>query len=242
MAYKICVALQIKSGDLKENEELIREALNAAPDLIELRLDYIEKIEYFTEVFIKSLLNLIQPSISVIITLRDSSEGGQMEIDKDKRINLIKMLIRCQPQYLDVEMSTEKQDLEEIIKLADQNNVKLILSCHNFEKTPSFEDCTKIIENLSKRIKNIERFILKTIFTAQKFEDNFIPLKICREYSQKKQEIISFCMGEEGIFSRILCVKFGSAFTYASIAESTASGQININTIREVIKLLFDGK
>ena len=157
-------------------------------------------------------------------------------------MEIIKTLIQAKPEYLDIEMRTDKQILDEIINLADQNNVKLIFSYHDFEKTPSFEQCLKIIQEASTKIKNIENVIIKIILTAQTFEDNFVPLKLCKELTQKNQQIICFCMGEEGIFSRISSVNFGSSFTYASVAESTAPGQINIESIRKIIDLLFSGK
>ena len=47
-------------------------------------------------------------------------------------------------------------------------------------------------------------------------------------------------MGELGIFSRITCVKFGSLLTYGSLEDKTAPGQINIEKIREIHKLLFN--
>ena len=240
MAFKVCVALQIKSPDLQEDESLIRDALKTKPDLIELRLDYIRHVEDITEEFVKSLLTYIQPNIPVIITFRNPSEGGQMGLDEEKRIEIIKLCLKCRPKYLDIELSTDKIILGDIIQIANKNDVKLILSHHNFIKTPTFEESIGLIEKFSSNILNIERHIIKIIFTAQNFADNFIPIKLCKEMQKKNQPVISFCMGEEGIFSRISSVKFGSFFTYGSFAETTAPGQIHIEKIREVQNLLFN--
>ena len=46
-------------------------------------------------------------------------------------------------------------------------------------------------------------------------------------------------MGGLGIFSRITCVKAGSFLTYASLADRTAPGQINVKLMREIHELLF---
>ena len=175
MNFKICVAIQIKTGDLNENRILINKALNSKPDLIELRLDYIDNYEDLSDIFIKKLLELIQPEIPVILTLRDSSEGGHMDIDKDLRFNLIRMLINVKPAFLDIEMNTELQFLEEIIPLALQNKVQLIFSYHDFEKTPKYEEAIKIFEGLMNKIDLPKSSIIKAIFTAQTFEDNLVP-------------------------------------------------------------------
>ena len=47
-------------------------------------------------------------------------------------------------------------------------------------------------------------------------------------------------MGEMGILARILCVKFGSSWTYGSLEEKTAPGQINVEKIREIHQLIFE--
>ena len=85
---------------------------------------------------------------------------------------------------------------------------------------------------------SIKESIFKMIFTAQKFEDNLIPMKICRDLLERNKckSVISFCMGELGIFSRIMCVIAGSFLTYASLEERTAPGQINIRNMREILQ------
>ncbi|MHA1294650.1 MAG: type I 3-dehydroquinate dehydratase [Promethearchaeota archaeon] len=248
MSFRICAALPIKSGNLKENEKIIENVLKENPDIIELRLDYIDNVNNLTEKFLKQLLNLIQPNIPVILTFRNYIEGGQMQIDSNKRIDIIKLLIRAKPNYLDIEMNTDAKFLREIINLAQQNQITLIFSFHDFEKTPSFEECAKIINSfIDKLINDISvsldftnNNIFKMILTARNFEDNLIPFELCREFSKKNKKIICFCMGELGIISRLLCVKVGSILTFGSIEKTiTAPGQIHIKKIRKFHRLIF---
>jgi len=130
--------------------------------------------------------------------------------------------------------------------MARKNSVKLIYSSHDFEKTPSYDEGVKIIEKFKEELVNnyavdfisIKKIIFKLIFTAQKFENNLIPMKICKDLLEKNKDknVISFCMGELGIFSRIMCVIAGSFLTYASLEERTAPGQINIRKMREILQ------
>ena len=136
-------------------------------------------------------------------------------------------------------MNTDLSILKEIVKQSKQYEVELIFSNHYFNKTPTYEEAINQYEDIITDKKVVQEGIYKVIYTAQKFEDNFVPIKLCKELSKRKQKIISFCMGDEGIFSRIACGNYGALFTYASIAESTAPGQIHINKMREVINLLF---
>ena len=109
-------------------------------------------------------------------------------------------------------------------------------------ETMKFDETIKLIQNFSNKLnqelslkpKKHQNYIYKVIFTAQSFEDNIIPLRLCKEFSNSTHKLISFCMGTVGIFSRIMCVTVGSFLTYASLEEKTAPGQINIDKMRDI--------
>ncbi|MFX0103986.1 MAG: type I 3-dehydroquinate dehydratase [Candidatus Hodarchaeota archaeon] len=246
MKYNLCIPIPIKQAIIKEVKPIIDKVISLKPNLIELRLDYISDIEALSIEFTRDLKNIIPPHVAVILTFRDSSEGGQIEIEQKERFKVLKMLIGAKPDYLDIEMRTDKNILCELINLTSQEGVKLIYSYHNFEKTLSYEEGIhlvqdfneKLIRNLSLEPKILQDNIYKIIFTAQKFEDNLIPLKLCKQFSNSNKKIISFCMGTLGVFSRITCAIVGSFFTYASFEEETAPGQINIKKMREIYDLI----
>ncbi|MFX1567951.1 MAG: type I 3-dehydroquinate dehydratase [Promethearchaeota archaeon] len=246
MNFNLCIPIPIKYSRIEQVKPLIDKAIKSKPNLIELRFDYIPNIQALSVGFVKDLLNIIDPNVAVIFTLRDSSEGGKLKINQNERFKLLKMLIETKPEYLDIEMNTENNFLVEIINLAIQNKVKIIFSYHNFENTLTFEESIKLIKDLNQKLTqdlsldliNLEEVVYKVIFTAQNFEDNLIPLKLCKDFSHSNQKIISFCMGELGIFSRIMCVLTGSFLTYTSLEEQTAPGQINIRKLREIYNLL----
>lgn len=245
MKYNICIPIPVKSANINEIKPILDKAIKKNPNLIELRFDYINNIQTLSLEFIKDLLNIITSNIPVIFTFRDSSEGGQIKINQKERFEILKMLIEVKPAYIDLEMNANKNILWEIINLASQNGVKIIYSYHNFEKTIKFDETIKIIQNFSNKLnqelslkpKIYQNNIYKVVFTAQTFEDNIIPLRLCKEFSNSTQKLISFCMGTIGIFSRIMCVTVGSFLTYASLEEKTASGQINIDVMREIYHL-----
>ena len=245
MKFYNCVALQITTGDLRENEANIRTVLEKKPDLIELRFDYIDNVEDITQDLLEHLLSLIQPKIPAIFTFRDSSEGGQMEIEEEQRFSILKTLVKAQPRYFDIEMITPYELLLEIVNLAASNNVILIFSYHNFEQTFTYEKSVEMVEAFVNKLccnvdpKIVDDSVYKIIFTAQSFEDNLVPIKLCKTYSQKGHRIISFCMEEPGIFSRVACVMAGAFFNYVSAEEKTAPGQISLEEMREFQKLLF---
>ncbi len=245
MKFNLCVSIPINNTSIKEVKPIISNAIKSKPNLIELRFDYISNIKTLSMVFVRDILKIINPHAAVILTLRDSSEGGQLKINQKERFKILKMFIETKPDYIDIEMNADQNILSEIINFASQNEVKIIFSYHNFEKTLSFDDTIKLIKNFNNKLiqdlsldsEVLEDIIYKIIYTAQTFEDNIIPLRLCKEFSNSTQKLISFCMGTIGIFSRIMCVTVGSFLTYASLEEKTAFGQINIDVMREIYHL-----
>ncbi|MFW9987061.1 MAG: type I 3-dehydroquinate dehydratase [Candidatus Odinarchaeota archaeon] len=245
MNYNICVALRVKSASLSEIKPLLDKGIKKKPNFIEFRFDYIDNVQSLSLDFVKDLLNIINHRIPVIFTFRDSSEGGQSNITQEEHFKILKMFIEAKPEYIDIEMSTEEIFLYDFITLASQNGINLICSYHNFEKTDNLEDTINLISNFNdKLVQNASlisdtdsKIIIKVISTAQTFKDNIIPLKLCKHFTNFPRKLISFCMGETGIFSRIMCVTVGSFFTYATIEEKTAPGQLPIDQMREIYNL-----
>ncbi|MHA1804012.1 MAG: type I 3-dehydroquinate dehydratase [Promethearchaeota archaeon] len=242
MKPKICIALPIHSGNIEEINIVLEKVIKLHPDFIELRFDYIDSLSELTEEFVLSITEGIPSSISVIFTFRKSSEGGKFKIKEDYRYKIIDFLLDFSPDYLDIEISTSNEYLGKVIAKCLEKEINLIFSYHDFNKTPStLDECCQIVEHFQKRLTHdlhvnitvLKANTLKLIFTAQSIEDCIVPLQACKFYSENQQKIISFCMGELGILSRVLSVFNGAFFTFASFEESTASGQININILRK---------
>jgi len=248
MKSNICIAIPIKTNNYDTNSLLIKKVLDEKPDFIELRFDFINNVENLTRELGSSLLNMIHPNIPAIFTLRDYSEGGQLKVDKKERLRILENLLEAQPSFIDIEMNSEKEILNYIINLATNKKITLIFSYHDYEKTYSYKEALELILRFEDKLIRkflintniVEKSIYKVIFTAQNFEDNLIPIKLCQYFSKNNRKIISFCMGEIGIFSRIICVKYGSFMTYCSLDEKTAPGQIQIEKLREYYNLLFE--
>jgi 3-dehydroquinate dehydratase-1 len=248
MKYKICVAIPIKSEDLNTNKKLIETALDKNPDLIEFRFDYINKTEFITHSFLKELMSIIPPKIQKIFTFRRKQEGGQYDLSINERLDVLRHLIEVKPDYLDIEINSESEVLKSLIAFAYDNKVKLIFSYHDFERSLTYEETAEILSRFNEKLKQeliidlhkINGSIFKIISTAQVFDDNVKVLNICKNLSRQDKKFVCFAMGEVGILSRILCVKFGSLWTYGSLDEKTAPGQIKIEKIREIHQLLFE--
>ena len=83
-----------------------------------------------------------------------------------------------------------------------------------------------------ERMKSYSYYV-KIVTTAQDIQDALRVLNLYR--STGKLHLIAFAMGDAGIISRIFCTTMGTApFTYASLDEAIAPGQLTVSQMREI--------
>ena len=227
MKPKICSVIAVRS--IQKTVKVLQNRDTANLDLIELRLDYLEKIELNK---IDRLLN--EFAIPVIITLRSKQDGGKFEDSEDNRISCIKKLIQLQPDYVDFESFINDEQLYSLISLAERNQVKTILSSHFTENMPPNQD----LINCIYRGKELGADLVKIVGYARQIEHNNTILAINEIGRDLGVKTIAFCMGTLGIPSRILCGYYGAPFIYAALDEQVAPGQLSASIMNKFYELL----
>ena len=218
------LAAVIAERDEKDALNVIKKIKYA--DLIELRLDYVKNLDD------KKLRDLIKNCKKpVIATCRKKGEGGFFDGSEGRRIEILESAIKFGADYVDIEYSSGKNRIKEIVK--NKNKAKIIVSYHNFKKTPN---------NLKNRYNNIKKLnpdLIKIVTYANSVTDNFKIFDLIKTANKEKQKIIAFCMGSYGQFSRVLSVILGSQVLYASIEEGkeSAEGQLTINELVDYYRI-----
>ncbi|MDR4508005.1 MAG: shikimate dehydrogenase [Candidatus Brocadiaceae bacterium] len=214
------ICIPITANNMENALQDMTEASKVA-DVIELRLDYIQNPNL--ELLLK---NRTKP---IIATNRPVREGGKYTGSEEERISLLKQAIQMQVEYVDIEHDSV-QYIKKFLSSPVNNKTKCIVSYHDFHNTP--DTLTGIYQKLSQ----CKTDIIKIVTYANDITDNF---KIYRLLQTFKTPIISFCMGDYGIISRILYKKFGSFLTFASLGKGkeSAPGQINIHELLDVYQL-----
>ena len=221
----ICVA--ISANDTKLAIEKSRKAIKLGATFIEVRIDP------FKNPFAADFPELIKNIVAkLIVTIRKSDEGGKFAFDETERQELIKKAIIAAPYGIDLEFSIEIADLTQLIQLAKANQVKVILSSHDFQKTPELSQMKNLISEAAKK----DADFVKVIGTASSLEDNLKMLSLPQIAKKNKIQIIAFAMGQKGAISRILSPVFGAAFTFAALDEPTAPGQISIIALKKTLE------
>tara|TARA_B100002051_G_scaffold61676_1_gene57661 strand:+ start:129 stop:791 length:663 start_codon:yes stop_codon:yes gene_type:complete len=218
MKYRTCVSIGEKNP--KKVKSVLKKALSKS-DYAEIRFDFLKKSD------IPIVLEDIKKNLSrCVCTLRPKSEGGLFVGKEDERKSILRLIAEYNPYLLDVEFNTIQKD-KKLATYLKKSKSKLLISWHDFKKTPN-ESQLRTKFNKMKKFSDV----VKIVTVAKSVSDASRLLSL---YSVKsKSKTIAFCMGEQGKFSRILCLHLGSPFTYVSLGKAIAPGQFSADEIKSL--------
>ena len=221
MKYKTCVSIAEKTP--YKVKQTLKIALKKS-DYVEVRFDFL-KIDQIPETLeaIKKDLN------KIVCTLRPKTEGGKFPGNEKERIAILKLIAEYNPFLLDVEFNTLKKN-SSLRKYLKSTKTELLVSWHDFKKTPSSSELKKKMSQMSKFSSNV-----KIVSTAKSVNDSN---RVLEMYSKKgKNNLIAFAMGDLGRISRILCLYLGSPYTYVSLGKPVAPGQFSVDEVKKITNL-----
>jgi 3-dehydroquinate dehydratase type I len=224
MIVKVCASVTCES--FKSLKQYFRGVEAEEADLFEVRLDYLR--EGRNPVKIRKLTP--RP---LIATCRPAYERGKYQGIEEERCHLLMQAAEAGFNYVDLELNTEA--VSSMIERVKETGAKIITSIHDFESTPKLQELKK----MHAKAITTGADIVKIVTTAQSYQDNLTTLQLVADVSRTRK-VVSFCMGELGIPSRVLSPLFGSVFTYAAIGKGleAAPGQLTIVEMREIYNLL----
>jgi len=222
---RVCVA--VTGSDPNEMGERA-EALARDNSFLEFRLDYLSKPGLALPK-IKRFLESHHGTIA-IATCRRVASGGKFRGSIASQLDILAKAAALGCQLVDVEVQTAtKCKPEQLQKL--RTRAGLILSHHDFRATK------KLDETLEKMLALPADFY-KLVGTATTLADNVTMIKFLSRKGDL-HSLVGMCMGEQGTISRVLGVRAGSVFTFASASagQETAVGQIAAQELRSVYRI-----
>ena len=211
----------------------IRDTKSLPYDLIELRIDCYENLNDDEKVL--GLLKQIRKNVDcpILFTCRSISEGGKSALSEEQYINLMMKVIDSQcVDLIDVEINKSLKAIYSLVEYAHQFHHNVVMSYHDFEKTPKMEDMVEILE----KMEVMGGDILKIAVMPMSKKDVMCVMNTSMMMSSKlKQPLIMISMGELGKVTRIAGSLTGSSVTFASAALSSAPGQMGICEMKVVL-------
>jgi 3-dehydroquinate dehydratase-1 len=117
-----------------------------------------------------------------------------------------------------------------LVKYLKMTKTNLLISGHDFKKTPNLTELKKKLNQMSKYSSNV-----KIVTTAKTTDDS---TRVLQLYNKKgKINLIAFAMGDSGRISRILSLYLGSPYTYVSLGKPIAPGQFSVDEVNKILNL-----
>lgn len=189
-------------------------------------LDRVQEVSEMVELRIDKIKNLSEQDLKLIRT-----KTVKEVIFTSRRKEIILKALKLEFDYVDVDLSLIKE-----LKLLKSKKTKIIVSFHDFKKTPGIKELTMIINVMRKY--NAE--VLKIAIMVNDDQDvkNLFQILLNKK---KDEKMIVVGMGEKGKIIRILGPLLGSFLTFASTQYGeTAPGQIDIEKMKNIYKLLVN--
>ncbi|WP_294400887.1 type I 3-dehydroquinate dehydratase [uncultured Clostridium sp.] len=229
----------------KNNQELIEEAKGLKEikfDVAEWRVDFYEDVQDIEKV--KEILSEIRKILSetpILFTFRTKKEGGEREVSTEYYVKLNCQIAQTKmADLIDVELFTGDDLVKEIVETAHESGVKVVMSNHDFFKTPLEE---QIVARLS-RMKELKADLPKIAVMPQ-CEDDVLTLLSATNKMKKKypdQPIITMSMAGMGSVSRICGELFGSVLTFGAAKKASAPGQIGVEDLNTVLQIMHKSR
>lgn len=196
-------------------------------DIIEWRADFLPK---------EAILQ-VAPAIfekfagrELLFTLRTRAEEGEIDLDSAEYVQIIKDVAQLyQPEYIDFEYFSHKDVFEEMLDFPN-----LVLSYHNFQETP--ENMMEILSELT----SLTPKVVKVSVMAHTEQDVLDLMNFTRGFKtlNPEQEYVTISMGKVGKVSRITSDVTGSSWSFASLDEASAPGQISLSSMKKIREIL----
>lgn len=232
---KICVPIV---GTTRE--EILKEATEinkTQVDLIEWRADWYEEVNKIEKVkqVIDALRQLL-PEIPILFTFRTAKEGGEKDISPKDYLELnCNVCKQGLVDLMDVELFRGDTVVKTVLKQAKESGIKVIVSNHDFEKTPCKEE---IVERL-KQMEELGADILKIAVMPNSKKDVLTLLEATDEMSKyATKPIVTMSMSGMGAISRLTGEIFGSAITFGTVKNASAPGQIPVKQLSQVLNAI----
>ena len=229
---KICVP--VVETTTEKIIQQIQELQNC--DLIELRIDFYENIHDLKQVHELLLQVRQQTNLPLLLTYRSLKEGGHIQLSDQEYLSLVQTA--CQSgciDIVDIELESGNMLVYQLVEIAHQNHVKVLMSYHDFEKTPT-------VMEMKERLEKMEIMgadICKIAVMPFSYKDVIQLLNTTMEMSQKlTKPLVTMSMGKIGKITRIVGELVGSSITFASVGQSSAPGQLTLEDMQTLLEVI----
>ena len=235
-APKIIVSLMGKDIATVKSEALAYR--EADFDILEWRVDHFTDVSSIESVLEAArTIRDVMADKPLLFTFRSAKEGGEQALSVEHYIALNCAAVDSGlVDMIDLELFTGDELVNATVEHAHAKNVFVIMSNHDFHKTPTAEE---IVQRLRK-MQELGADIPKIALMPQNKADVLTLLSATLEMQERYADrpIITMSMAKTGVISRLSGEVFGSAATFGAVKKASAPGQISVTDLRTILTIL----
>ena len=227
------VAVSLTAPDLEGLLDQVRRARERGAELLEWRADMAGCLDEPAQAatWCRTLQEAAAPT-PVLFTLRTHTEGGRAELAPQAYAALVQAVVAAGAADL-VDVEASQPVAAHLIGAAQQAGLAVVASHHNLTGTLSAAEIIDVLEGMQRAGASIA----KVAFAASSYTDALRCMAAASAYANRPDAVpvVAIAMGEHGAFSRVLAQSFHGAFTFASLDEASAPGQLPLPQTRAFV-------
>ena len=233
---KICVPIVGRTVD-----ELVQECKylqDKIYDVVELRIDFLKNVTDLDAIgeALTAVRNEL-PNSALLYTFRTKKEGGETEVPESYYFELVQYAIKSgKVDAIDMEYFLDQDSIKKTLEIAKAAGVTVVMSNHDFAKTPSFDEITSRLIGMKKLGADVAK--LACMPNSAKDVLTLLSATEAVKSQYPDEPIITMSMGKLGAISRISGEIFGSALTFGSAKKASAPGQLEVTTLQQILRAL----
>ncbi|RMC41939.1 type I 3-dehydroquinate dehydratase [Lactobacillus sp. ESL0236] len=204
----------------------------AQPDLMEWRLDYYAAGIADQAALIATAQKLRQTvgDLPLLVTFRTQNEGGVAALADDAYLDLVELIITKRlGDAVDIELFHDEERIKQLVSLAHDYNIVVIMSNHDFDKVPAQD----VIEFRLKKMAQLGADIPKLACMPHTPQDVLTLLEATQVVHKAiPNPLITMAMGDLGKVTRIAGQVFGSSLSFGAVSQTSAPGQLSLKDLR----------
>lgn len=234
---KICVPIVARTRE--EVKKAAQEISGLPADMVEWRADWYEALNRPEEVAgtLNVLRAVLGEAMPILFTLRTKKEGGQAELPTADYVAINLAAVAAEEvDLVDVELSTGKEGAAMIVEAAHQIGKKVIMSCHDFYRTPEVEEMIAYLKRMQEWNADIPKLAVMPKSKVDVLKLLTATLEMREKYADRP--IITMSMAAEGVISRLAGETFGSCLTFGCAGQASAPGQMEVTELYQILELV----
>ena len=210
--------------------ETARSAKLLGADILEIRFDLLNVTSPHDA---GKLIDEIRSATNLpcIATNRSQSEGGKWSGTEEDRIALLIDILEL-VDAVDIELSAGEDVRKRIVQSAKDAGKTVIVSSHDFNRTPAVDRMRKTIDDCFDAGADIAKLAVM----PESMQDVLDLLQVTND---SKAPVCTISMGDFGKHSRIVASCYGSVLTYGSVGDAIAPGQLRVDELKTIMEMLL---